>query len=109
MLSFNAIQSTVDVIVDRAFYETGEKLSRSTVVVLKDCLTQSLWQQLSPDSLISFGEAARILGISVRTVHRIANERQLPTIKFGSNRRSIRRRDLTKWVDEHEEAINRQA
>jgi|SRR5215472_1978205 len=108
MLSLSAIESTVDTMVDRALHETDTKLSRATVVVLKDILTQSLWQQLNPDNLVSFSEVAKVLGVSIRTVHRIANERQLPTVKFGTNRRSVRRRDLTEWIDAHEETIHSQ-
>jgi hypothetical protein len=85
--TYTDIRRVVDVV-------TGNALSE----VYKDNLAEGLWQLFTPDSVILLTDAARELGISIRTITRMSD---LPLIQLSRRRRGIRRADLRKWMDAH--------
>jgi excisionase family DNA binding protein len=50
--------------------------------------------------LLTVPEAARVLGISPRSVYRLVGMRAIPSVRLGTRRIAIPRRELDAWASE---------
>jgi len=56
-----------------------------------------------PDQLlVSYRQAARLLGVSERLVWELANAGKIPVVRLGKRAVRISRRALEAWIDEQE-------
>jgi excisionase family DNA binding protein len=54
---------------------------------------------LTPDRVLNCKETAELLGVSLRTLDRIAAEGSLPKIKLSPGRVGFRQRDVLAWIE----------